>query len=84
MLILTRRVGERIAIGDEILITILEIKGKQVRLGIQAPSNTTVHREEIYARILEENKAAAMVKTSDVESWTFLIQKGQGAEKSSR
>mgnify|MGYP005831469707 CR=1 FL=1 len=84
MLILTRRVGERIAIGDEILITILEVKGKQVRLGIQAPSNTTVHREEIYARILEENKAAAGVQTSDVDSWTCLIQKGQRAEKSSR
>ena len=54
MLILTRRVGEAIIIGDNINITVLGIKGGQARLGISAPKEVSVHREEIYERILEE------------------------------
>ena len=61
LLILTRKVGEAVAIGDDIQISIVEIKGTQVKLGIQAPKNIEVHREEIYQKIQEENRRAALV-----------------------
>ena len=54
MLILTRRPGETLKIGDEIEVTVLSVKGNQVRLGITAPKEVAVHREEIYERIREE------------------------------
>ena len=54
MLILTRRVGETVMIGDEVIITILGVKGNQVRIGVNAPKETPVHRLEIYQRIQDE------------------------------
>lgn len=54
MLILTRRVGETLMIGDEVTVTVLGIKGNQVRIGVNAPKDVTVHREEIYERIKKE------------------------------
>jgi len=54
MLILTRRVGETVFIGDEVTVTVLGVKGNQVRVGINAPKNVQVHREEIYERIKRE------------------------------
>ncbi|OUV63810.1 MAG: carbon storage regulator [Gammaproteobacteria bacterium TMED119] len=54
MLILTRRVGETLMIGDEVTVTVLGVKGNQVRVGVSAPKHVSVHREEIYERIKNE------------------------------
>ncbi len=55
MLILTRRVGETLMIGDDVTVTVLGVKGNQVRIGVNAPKDVAVHREEIYERIRKEN-----------------------------
>jgi len=57
MLILTRRVGETVMIGDDVTITVLGVKGNQVRVGINAPKSVAVHREEIYERIKREQQS---------------------------
>jgi len=67
MLILTRKTGECIAIGDQIKVYVVEIRGKQVRLGIEAPASASVHREEIYQKILEENRLAAQIGVADFD-----------------
>lgn len=59
MLILTRRVGETLMAGDEITFTVLGVRGNQVRIGVEAPKNVAVHREEIYKRIQDEKNASA-------------------------
>nr|PZN31997.1 MAG: carbon storage regulator [Actinomycetota bacterium] len=58
MLILTRREGESIRIGHDIVITVVEIRGNQVRLGVEAPRSIQVHRAEVYDQVVEENRAA--------------------------
>lgn len=58
MLILTRRVGETLMVGDEVTVTVLGVKGNQVRIGVNAPKDVAVHREEIYQRIQREKSEA--------------------------
>jgi carbon storage regulator len=65
MLILTRRPGERVVIGDEVLVTVMEVSGQTVRLGIAAPDGVPIYREEIWLAVKEENRAAA---EADVDS----------------
>lgn len=61
MLILTRRVGETMMVGDDVTVTVLGVKGNQVRIGVNAPKDVSVHREEIYQRIQKEKKAVQSV-----------------------
>ena len=80
MLILTRKLGESIRIGDNIKITVSDIKGKQIRIGIEAPGDVTVHREEVYQMIKEQNILAAEAGRDDSISeslsyvWNRLIK----------
>lgn len=60
MLILTRRVGETVMVGNDVTVTVLGVKGNQVRIGVNAPKDVAVHREEIYERIKKEGKEGAI------------------------
>ena len=73
MLVLTRKLHESIAIDDHIKITVVQIKGKQVRLGIQAPKETKIHREEVYSAIQDQNKAAVSSPT-DLEDVSKILK----------
>lgn len=66
MLVLTRKLGESIVIGNNVRVTILEMQGKQIRLGIEAPPEVSVHRGEVYERIEAENRLAAETVHSDL------------------
>jgi carbon storage regulator len=65
MLVLTRKSGEAINVGDEITITVLEVRGSQVRLGIQAPPNVIIHRKELYEKIKSENLMSSGLSIDD-------------------
>lgn len=73
MLILTRKVGEAIAIGEDIEVHVIEAKGNQVKLGIRAPKHVEVHREEIFRRIQEENRRASQVSADALASVAELL-----------
>lgn len=75
MLILTRKLGESITIGDDIKVSVLGIHGRQVRLGIEAPLNIVVHREEIYVKVKEENRKASKSITGDLKDMVSLIKR---------
>ena len=65
MLILTRRVGETLVIGDDVTVTVLGVRGNQVRLGVNAPKDVAVHREEIYQRIQNEKDAVILAENDE-------------------
>ena len=67
MLILTRKIGECINIGDDIKVHVVDIRGKQVRLGIEAPTHALIYRQEVYQKILEENRSAARLNPADFD-----------------
>jgi carbon storage regulator len=75
MLILTRKLGESIAIGDEIKITFLEMTGKNLRIGIVAPRNVSVHRAEIYQAIQEQNVQASVSDARITDIWEQLTRR---------
>ena len=75
MLILTRKSGEGLVIGDGIRITVVEIRGKQIRLGIEAPADVVILREEVYQRVREQNVQAAGVQESDVKEIARMWRK---------
>jgi carbon storage regulator len=74
VLILTRKIGETVTIGDDIKVQVVDVKGRQVRLGITAPADWAVHREEIFLKIQSQNLESLRTETSDLESaaqlWT--------------
>lgn len=75
MLVLTRKLGESIAIDDHIKIMVVQIKGKQVRLGIQAPPETKIHRQEVYETIQTSNKEAASASPKTVSQIADLMRR---------
>lgn len=77
MLVLTRKLGESITIGNEIKVTVVEVKGKQVQLGITAPSSIKIYREEIFKRVQEENKRAANQENIDPFKIIDALKKGK-------
>ena len=73
MLVLTRRCGEGLTIGPDIRVVVLGLKSGQVRLGIEAPRAVAVHREEVYARIQDENRLAARTQAVPLDAFRRLI-----------
>jgi carbon storage regulator len=74
MLILTRKLGEKITIGDDITVTLVEVKGTQVKLGIDAPKHIEIHRQEVYERIREENLSSSNINDSDLSKAATLYK----------
>lgn len=74
MLVLTRKLGESIAIDDHIKIRVVQIKGKQVRIGIEAPKDTKIHREEVYVAIQDQNEQSVQVSSDKTRSIAKLLK----------
>lgn len=83
MLILTRRSGESLYLGENIKVTVLSVQGKQIKLGLEVPKDMTVYREEVYKRVQEQNKLAIESKDDDLLAVTNLWQ-GKKKESSKR
>lgn len=77
MLVLTRKTGEGIIIGDDIRITVVELKGGGVRIGIDAPREMKVHRQEVYERIKQENKEATQWDFADLNTLSSMLNTGR-------
>ncbi len=77
MLVLTRKEGEGIIIGDDIKITIVELKGGGVRVGIDAPRDLKVHRQEVFERIKQENKEATQWDIADLNELSSILNSGR-------
>lgn len=75
MLVLTRKLGESITIDDNIKIVVVQIKGKQVRLGIKAPKETKIHREEVYQAIQEQNVQASKADLTEITKLSEALKK---------
>jgi carbon storage regulator len=74
MLVLTRKIGESIQINEDVKITVIEVKGKNIRLGIEAPKETKIYRQEVFLRIKEENQSAAAAVQLDLGKIAQLIK----------
>ena len=73
MLVLTRRANQSIMIGNDVVVTVLDVRGDQVRIGIRAPRSVTVHCEEVYAELAKANQAAASPSAANLEQLKSLI-----------
>ena len=74
MLVLTRKLGESIAIDDNIKVTVVQIKGKQVRVGIEAPKDTKIHREEVYMAIQNQNEESVKSNPENTRAVSKLLK----------
>jgi carbon storage regulator len=74
VLVLTRKLGESIVIGNHVRVTVLDMQGKQIRLGIEAPSEVSIHRGEVYERIEQENRRAAETAHVDLSKLTQVVK----------
>jgi carbon storage regulator len=81
VLVLTRRPGESIMIGDEVVVTVLDVRGDVVRLGIKAPRSVQVHREEVYRELQKANREAASPSEQAVEALSEMLRSSGGAPK---
>lgn len=79
MLVLSRKKGQTLIIGEDIVLTVLEVDGDKVKLGIEAPRSVPVYRKEVYDAIVEENKLASEIRSSNVEGLNSLLL--ESAEK---
>ncbi|NLN66427.1 MAG: carbon storage regulator CsrA [Clostridiaceae bacterium] len=80
MLVLSRKKGQSIMIGHDIEISIIDVQGEQIRLGINAPRSVTIHRKEVFEEIIQENKQAASTAISPDIIRTMRIEKKEGEE----
>jgi len=76
VLVLTRKLGESIVIGENIRVTVIDVHGKQVRLGVEAPRDVSVHRGEVYERIVEENRQAAGAEPTGLDQISAQLHRG--------
>ena len=80
MLVLSRRANESLMIGNDVVITVLEVRGDQVRIGIKAPRSVAVHREEVYAELIRQNQAAASPAAESLDALGALRPRPAAAD----